>query len=367
MDTPLRNESSAGSSATLCDDLTTATDSTASLSSARAVVTLQQGEQLKAQAPILLYVNSPLSSTPLVTNKVAHGGRGTEAVSTSSEFTHDAIVHLIESMQRCSDIYSSRERALLFQSVQKELENLGHSIPVEKIRRKWNNLLVTYKRVKDRSSLGGAPTKTSWEYFEMMDNVLGQSNIFQGSPTSATLVGFATPAKAGAKSDVRPSNSVAAMTTPCLLPTGLITTPSQIPTMMTSPMLCKVNPKINPNPSGSTDTASISSKPASLINRQPLKQKLKRLRLNSLATRAAQQQGQAGERTSLLRNFLTSQEERTRLQEQRHRKIDARERRKEKTARAMADAMGTMATALELISSKQDTIIALLQRLADKH
>ncbi|XP_065109643.1 uncharacterized protein [Paramisgurnus dabryanus] len=361
MGTPLRNESSAGNSAPLCDDLTTATDSTASLSSARVV---QQGEQLKAQAPVLLYVNSPISSSPLVTNKVAHGGRGTEAVSTSSEFTHDAIVHLIEAMQRCRDIYCSRERALLFQSVQKELENLGHSIPVEKIRRKWNNLLVTYKRVKDRSSLCGAPTKTSWEYFDMMDNVLGQSNIFQESPASATLIGYATPAKAGAKSDVCPSIT---MTTPCLLPPGIMTSPSQIPTLVTSPMLCKVTPKINPNPSCSTDTASISSKPASLINRQPLKQKLKRLRLNSLATRAAQQQGQAGERTSLLRNFLTSQEERTRLQEQRQRKIDARERRKEKTARAMADAIGTMATAVELISSKQDTIIALLQRLADKH
>ncbi|XP_065113775.1 uncharacterized protein [Paramisgurnus dabryanus] len=361
MGTPLRNESSAGNSAPLCDDLTTATDSTA-----RAV---QQGEQLKAQTPVLLYVNSPISS-PLVnkvSNKVPHGGRGTEAVSTSYEFSHDAIVHLIEAMQRCRDIYSSRERALLFQGVQKELENLGHTIPVEKIRRKWNNLLVTYKRVKDRSSLCGASTKTSWEYFEMMDNVLGQSNVLQESPTSATLVGFATPAKAGAKSDVRPSNSVAAMTTPCLLPTGLITTSSQIPTMMTSPMLCKVTPKINPNPSCSTDTSSISSKPASLVSRQPLKRKLKHLRLNSLANRAAQQQGQAGERTSLLRNFLTSQEERTGLQEQRQRKIDARERRKEKTARAMADAIGTMAAAVELISSKQDTIIALLQRLADKH
>lgn len=95
------------------------------------------------------------------------GGRGIEAVSTSSEFTHGAIVHLIEAMQRCWDVYSSRERSLLFQSVQKELESHGHSLPVEKIRRKWNNLIVTYKRVKDRSSLCGGQTKTSWEYFEV--------------------------------------------------------------------------------------------------------------------------------------------------------------------------------------------------------
>lgn len=97
------------------------------------------------------------------------GVRGIEAVSTSSEFTHGAIVHLIEAMQRCWDVYSARERSLLFQSVQKELESHGHSLPVEKIRRKWNNLIVTYKRVKDRSLLCGGQTKTSWEYFEVRD------------------------------------------------------------------------------------------------------------------------------------------------------------------------------------------------------
>lgn len=86
-----------------------------------------------------------------------------------------------------------------------------------------------------------------------------------------------------------------------------------------------------------------------------------------MASRAAHQNGQAEERTLLLRNFLTSQEEHTRVEKQRQRMTDARERRKEKIARMMADEMGRVATALELISSKQDTIIALLQRLADKH
>ncbi|KAA0725367.1 hypothetical protein E1301_Tti006079 [Triplophysa tibetana] len=346
MGTPLRNESSAGS----CDDLTTATDSTAILCSARA---LQQGEQLKAPTPDLLC------------------GQGTEAVSTSSEFTHGAIVHLIEAMQKCWDVYSSRERALLFQSVQKELESNGYSLPLEKIRRKWNNLIVTYKRVKDRSLLCGGPTKTSWEYFEMMDNILGKTKFVQTAPASATLLGFATTAKAAVKSDVCQSNSVpvAAMTTPCLLPSGIITTSSQIPTLVTSPMLCKVTPKTNPSTSCSTDKplSSISTRPASLMSRHPLKRKLRHLRLNSMATRAAHQNGQAEERTLLLRNFLTSKEEHTRVEKQRQRKIDARERRKEKIARMMADEMGRVATALELISSKQDTIIALLQRLADKH
>ncbi|ROK76647.1 hypothetical protein DPX16_4652 [Anabarilius grahami] len=366
MGTPLRNQSSAASCVPLCDDDLTPAGSC----SARA-------SQLEAAAPVLLYpisVNSALSTSAVFNNrdnKVPHGVRGIEAVSTSSEFTHGAIVHLIEAMQRCWDVYSARERSLLFQSVQKELESHGHSLPVEKIRRKWNNLIVTYKRVKDRSLLCGGQTKTSWEYFEMMDNILGKTKFVQRGPASATLVGFATTAKASVKSEDPPSSSVpvAAVAAPCLLPTGIITTSSQIPTLVTSPVLCKVSPKLTASPSCSTDAPlpSPSPKPAPPVNRQPLKRRLRHLRLNSAASRVAQQHGQAEERTLLLRSFLSGQEERARLDEQHQRKTEARERRRERAARATADAMGRMATALELISSKQDTIIALLQRLADKH
>lgn len=338
MGSPLRNQP-------LCDD---------DLTPARA-----SPLELEAAAPALLYpisANNTLSSSAILNNrdnKVPHGVGGIEAVSTSSEFTHDAIVHLIEAMQRCWDAYSARERSLLFQSVQKELEGHGHSLPVEKIRRKWNNLIVTYKRVKDRSLLCGGQTKTSWEYFEMMDNILGKTKFVQRGPASATLVGFATTAKAAVKSeDPAPVASVAA---PCLLPTGIITASSQIPALVPSPALCKV--------SGSADAPH--PEPAPPLSRQPLRRRLRQLRLSS-ASRVAQH-GQAEERTALLRNFLSAQEERARVEEQQQRRTDARERRRERAARAAAEAMGRMATALELISSKQDTIIALLQRLADKH
>ncbi|KAL7857092.1 hypothetical protein SRHO_G00159910 [Serrasalmus rhombeus] len=389
MDASLKDEPS-GSVVPSCDAASAAHDSTASASS---VLTAHQVEQAKEPTPVLLYpisINSAVSLSPVFRdNKGSHvgvreevrkagGARGyTEAVSTSSEFTHRAIVHLIEAMHRCWDVYGSRERSRLFQSVQSELENLGHSLPVEKIRRKWNNLIVTYKRVKERSRLGGGRAKTSWEYFEMMDKVLGKTKMDQRGPASATLVGFATTAKAAVRSEERQSHSVsvAAVATPCLLSNSLFTTPSQIPTLVTSPVLCNVppkpSPKSNPNPSPSCSTdspmPSVPPKPAPKVMRQPLKRRLRHLQLSSVASRLAQQQGQAGERTALLRNFLTSQEEKAHLEDQRQRKKDARERRQERTLSSMSEALGRMATALELISSKQDTIIALLQRLADKH
>ncbi|KAM9462711.1 uncharacterized protein Hap1MRO34_016598 [Clarias gariepinus] len=379
MDVSLKAEPSESVMPLSCEESPAATESTASVSS---VIAAHQVEQLKEPTPVLLYpisINSAVSvfrdqKVPhVVSREEARKGTAVrgypEAVSTSSEFTHRAIVHLIEAMHRCWDIYGSHERSRLFQNVQSELENLGHLLPVEKIRRKWNNLIVTYKRVKERSRLGRGQAKTSWEYYEMMDKVLGKTKINQSDPASATLVGFASTAK----TTVRPeehqphSVSVAAVATPCLLPSALFTTPSSIPTLVTSPLLCNSTP--NPSPACSTDSSipTDSPKSASKITRQPLKRRFRHLPLGSVASRFAHQQGHAGERTALLRNFLTSHEERARLDEQRQRKKDARERRQERTMSSMAEAMGRMATALELISSKQDTIIALLQRLSDKH
>ncbi|KAB5555410.1 hypothetical protein PHYPO_G00033900 [Pangasianodon hypophthalmus] len=381
MDVSLKIESSESVMPSSCDDSPAAAESTASISS---LIAAHHVEQLKEPTPVLLYpisINSAVSvfrdqKVPhVVSREEARKGTAArgypEAVSTSSEFTHRAIVHLIEAMHRCWDMYGSHERSRLFQNVQSELENLGHSLPVEKIRRKWNNLIVTYKRVKERSRLGRGQAKTSWEYFEMMDKVLGKTKINQSDPASATLVGFAATAKTAVRSEEHQPHgvSVAAVATPCLLPSGLFTTPSPIPTLVTSPMLCNTSPKPNLSPACSTDSSmpTVSPKPASKITRQPVKRRFRHLQLGSVASRFAQQQGHAGERTALLRNFITSHEERTRLDEQRQRKKDARERRQERTLGSMAEALGRMATALELISSKQDTIIALLQRLSDKH
>lgn len=76
-------------------------------------------------------------------------------------------MYLIEAVGRRWSLYGTRERSQLFQSVQKELEEQGHCLPVEKIRRKWNNLIVTYKRVKYRGRETGQ-ARTSWEYFEVL-------------------------------------------------------------------------------------------------------------------------------------------------------------------------------------------------------
>nr|XP_040047584.1 uncharacterized protein LOC120828213 isoform X4 [Gasterosteus aculeatus aculeatus] len=88
-----------------------------------------------------------------------------------SDFSSKAVLCLIEAVGRRWGLYETRERSQLFQSVQEEMASKGHVLPVEKIRRKWNNLIVTYKRVKDRSRETGH-AKTSWEFFDLMDSTL---------------------------------------------------------------------------------------------------------------------------------------------------------------------------------------------------
>lgn len=64
--------------------------------------------------------------------------------------------------------------------------------------------------------------------------------------------------------------------------------------------------------------------------------------------------------------ILKRQEEQAYLDRVARRRVEAREKRRERREVRMAESLGRIATALELLSSKQDTVIALLQRLADR-
>lgn len=67
-----------------------------------------------------------------------------------------------------------------------------------------------------------------------------------------------------------------------------------------------------------------------------------------------------------LQEALKRQEEQAHLERVARRRLEAREKRRERREVRMAESLGRIATALELLSSKQDTVIALLQRLADR-
>lgn len=86
--------------------------------------------------------------------------------------------------------------------------------------------------------------------------------------------------------------------------------------------------------------------------------------LSSTTTPGAKGQNQKGGEEQRNAGFL--QEEQAYQDRVARRRVEARERRRERREVRMAESLGRIATALELLSSKQDTVIALLQRLADR-
>ncbi|XP_062341209.1 uncharacterized protein si:ch1073-357b18.4 isoform X1 [Osmerus eperlanus] len=317
---------------------------------------------------ILKLSPAPAMRPPLPADKV-----------TTGEFTYQSIVFLIEAVGRRWSLYGTRERSQLFQSVQKELEAQGHPLPVERIRRKWNNLIVTYKRVKDRGRETGQ-AKTSWEYFEMMEAMLGDTIGAQAnsSTVSVTTVPMTTIA----------AETVVPEFQPLLYPNGdILSTCTQTPTLAPTP-LPPPNPSNTPPPGMTNQTDPLKPQPTAvpLASRRALSH-LSRARLHrqkfcafsscsstscsstscsSTSRQAQQQQRRLEESSSLLQEVLRRKEEQAGLVQGTCGRSEGRERRRERREVRMAESLGRIATALELLSSKQDTVIALLQRLADR-
>ncbi|XP_061567594.1 uncharacterized protein LOC133421830 [Cololabis saira] len=372
-----------------------------------------------------------------------------KTVSSGSDFSSKAVLCLIEAIGRRWGLYDTRERSQLFQSVQEEMASKGHILPVEKIRRKWNNLIVTYKRVKDRSRETGH-AKTSWEFFDLMEATLSDTigtqiinnKRHKGGSTFSPLSGpmakiaakplpqpatiirpsgdFASAGglesvgmAAGQISSCAASSSLSAATispinAPELKPLILLNGDTSIqsasivptPTYISSPCFTETastSPSLGsasstdlsssgcPSRKGSSFTSGVipfrlSTAPLShsqnvlgLSSFQPTSSCLPSTIATSLPAATmpgAEGQNQKGSKEQssfpLFEEILKRQEEQAYLDRVARRRVEAREKRRERREVRMSESLGRIATAMELLSSKQDTIIALLQRLADR-
>lgn len=353
-----------------------------------------------------------------------------------SDFSSKAVLCLIEAVGRRWGLYETRERSQLFQSVQEEMASKGHVLPVEKIRRKWNNLIVTYKRVKDRSMETGH-AKTSWEFFEMMDATLcdtvgtqiinnkrnkpsNSASCLPGplakivvkpqipqattivQPSSATILRSAESRAQTGSQMTSGTSAVSSMTTVTISPTStpeikpLIVLNGDIVTSSLHPSTTVPSSSFISSPTA-TSTAKIDLKTARFITRKapifssnviPLRLSNAQFSRNipglssstscltapistSLPASSGietqpQKVSEEQTTTALFREILKRQEEHAYLDRVCRRRMEAREKRRERREVRMAESMGRVATALELLSSKQDTVIALLQRLAER-
>ncbi|XP_076024187.1 uncharacterized protein LOC143014261 [Genypterus blacodes] len=375
-----------------------------------------------------------------------------------SDFSSKAVLCLIEAVGRRWGLYETRERSQLFQSVQEEMAAKGHVLPVEKIRRKWNNLIVTYKRVKDRSRETGH-AKTSWEFFDLMEAMLSDTvgtqinnkrskcgNMFSTLPGPLAKIAAKPPIPQSTllrpNSDFGPVDSVdSACQTASNSQMNIINNKDSIPTM-TSLATANISPGINApelkslivlngdivtttipatfvssppfmsscyfadsassSPSlGSANNTDLNSSRFSCRKAPPFAPGVVPFRLSSTQlnnnqnllsssssfspptysslpatsfptatmtpTEGQSQKGQEEQSSAaLLQEILKQQEQQAHPDRVARRRVEAREKRRERREVRMAESLGRIATAMELLSSKQDTVIALLQRLADR-
>nr|XP_053655196.1 uncharacterized protein LOC128704156 [Cherax quadricarinatus] len=86
------------------------------------------------------------------------------------EFSNEATLLLIEGIRkRYAELSSNnRSRPQVYKELHEELTMHGYNFSQERIRRKWNNLLGTFKRVKKEFS----PKKPPWEYYQVFLSTL---------------------------------------------------------------------------------------------------------------------------------------------------------------------------------------------------
>ncbi|XP_069557530.1 uncharacterized protein [Brachyistius frenatus] len=368
-----------------------------------------------------------------------------------SDFSSKAVLCLIEAVGRRWGLYETRERSQLFQSVQEEMASKGHMLPVEKIRRKWNNLIVTYKRVKDRSRETGH-AKTSWEFFDLMDATLcdtigtqilnnkrnkggstvstlpgpltkitakqqqlpqpttiirpngdfastaGVELVGQGAATSqiisstaaTTSMSAATVSPTNASelkplivlngdivsTSIHPATIVPApsfISSPCFTETAS-TSPSLGSTSNTDLNTSRKAPSLSPgvipfrlSTAPLTHNQSVLGLSSSFAPTSPCLTSSAAASLSATTMSGTEGQNQKGNKEhTLFQEILKRQEEQAYLDRVARRRVEAREKRRERREVRMSESLGRIATALELLSSKQDTVIALLQRLADR-
>ncbi|XP_054615619.1 uncharacterized protein LOC129171211 [Dunckerocampus dactyliophorus] len=362
------------------------------------------------------------TATPTLLSPVMPSAPPEKTLPLGSDFSSKAVLCLIEAVGRRWGLYETRERSQLFQSVQEELAAKGHMLPVERIRRKWNNLIVTYKRVKDRSRETGQ-AKTSWEFFDLMDATLCDT-VGSYISNKRSKGGSAMPTQAPAK--VTPKLHIPSPTT-IIHPNGNFSTPVHVESGAKAHSAASVSnsdaiatvrqtesPDLKPlmvlnsdivtnslhlastDPPPSFISSSCFTHTASPSLGSDLNTPRKALSFptdvicfrrgqnltsnfpstsssiaSSVSTPATagpevQKANEEHSSTPFYREIFKKREEQTHLDGVAHGRVEARERRRERREMRMAKSLCRIATALELLSSKQDTVIALLQRLADK-
>lgn len=93
----------------------------------------------------------------------------------NEDFNHTATLLLIELIrERFQKFLIIHTRPAVYKEVQEEMCFRGFSFSLEKIRKKWNDLITSYQKIKERKHKNDdLCEQVSWDYYQVLDDLLG--------------------------------------------------------------------------------------------------------------------------------------------------------------------------------------------------
>ncbi|KAK7022874.1 hypothetical protein SK128_013682 [Halocaridina rubra] len=96
-------------------------------------------------------------------------------VSDASEgFNHSATLLFIDCVSKNKNLLKTKQSMEMFSRIRKMMAEEGFTFTEAKLRKKWYNLLVNYRRILERANEIG-DLVLSWPYYEPMDNIISDT------------------------------------------------------------------------------------------------------------------------------------------------------------------------------------------------
>ena len=89
------------------------------------------------------------------------------------KWTHDMMITMIDMYQENLPKIENQELRMkhLYRKMTQELVKKKYKVSKVAVEKKWVNMMHTYKRIKNRAK-GGKTAKTTWEYYQVILNLL---------------------------------------------------------------------------------------------------------------------------------------------------------------------------------------------------
>ncbi|XP_068248034.1 uncharacterized protein [Palaemon carinicauda] len=119
---------------------------------------------------------NPPESASLSSNS-NNATKGIEHIVVGSEgFNHAATLLFIDCIKKHEDMLKMKKSSEMFFLIKKEMACEGFLFTETKLRKKWYNLLISYRRILERANETG-DLISSWPYYEAIDNIIVNTKV----------------------------------------------------------------------------------------------------------------------------------------------------------------------------------------------